>query len=709
MDIFDTCISVNNYILANNEVLARNELIKLLDFHSLNEIEYSPLVNHLIRETGLYPYLQAENASWQDRYIYEIFKVDVGGKVCTLHREQSSLLKRLINGENIAVSAPTSFGKSFVIDAFISIKKPNNVVIIVPTIALTDETRRRLYKKFANQYKIITTTEVELAEKNIFIFPQERAMNYINKIESIDILIIDEFYKASSDYDKSRSPSLLKAIIKLGQKSKQKYFLAPNITSIGDNVFTQDMIFENKLDFNTVFLEKYNLYKKISGSRIEKEIKKGHILLKILAIHNRKSLIYAASYPQIEKVANLLNEALPISKKPLLISFSKWLTLNYGANWRLTNLIKRGVGIHNGQLHRSLSQIQVRLFEEIDGLDSIISTSSIIEGVNTCAENVIIWRNRKSGGNSILDSFTYKNIIGRGGRMFKHFIGKIYLLEAPPDEEITQLDIPFPDAILGDIDADVYKNSLNNEQIGKIIAFKKEMYNLLGKDTYDRLLKENIFQSNNSDFIKEIAKQMKENPDEWNGLSYLNSDDTESWKRLLWKIINLQPGEWGDGAYGIQHRKFIDFVTVLINNWESTIPELLDILDEYDIDIEQFFKLERIVAFNLSSLISDINILQKEILNNGTDVSPFISKVSHAFLPTVVYQLEEYGLPRMISRKIHDNKIINFMDNDLNIHNTIEIFLKFGKEYLLSNIIFDDFDRYIIDYFYDGITLTNSI
>ena len=148
-------------------------------------------------------------------------------------------------------------------------------MIIVPTIALTDETRRRLYKKFAHKYKIITTTEVELAERNIFIFPQERAMNYINKIDSIDILIIDEFYKASSDYDKSRSPSLLKAIIKLGHKSKQKYFLAPNITSIGDNVFTQDMEFEDKLGFNTVYLDIFEKYKEIAGDKIEKELQKG--------------------------------------------------------------------------------------------------------------------------------------------------------------------------------------------------------------------------------------------------------------------------------------------------------------------------------------------------------------------------------------------------------------------------------------------------
>ena len=710
MDIFNTCHSINDYLLADNELTARNELIKLLDYHLKNEIEYSPLVNHLIRETGLYPYLQPENALWEDRFVFEVFKIDIGDKEVTLHREQSSLLKRLVNGENIAVSAPTSFGKSFVIDAFIAINKPKNVVIIVPTIALTDETRRRLFKKFADDYKIITTTEVELAEKNIFIFPQERAMYYINKIDTIDILIIDEFYKASSDYDKSRSPSLLKAIIKLGRLAKQKYYLAPNITSLEENVFTEGMTFVEKLDFNTVYLEKIELYKKINGNRIEKEIAKGQELLNILEDTRTKSLIYAASYPQIDKVSNLLNENISISEKPLLIEFSNWLTLNYGANWKLTSLVKRGVGIHNGQLHRSISQIQVKLFEEPNGLDNLISTSSIIEGVNTSAENVIIWRNRKSGGNSILDSFTYKNIIGRGGRMFKYFVGKIYLLEPPPinDDEPTQLDIPFPDTILGDIDAELYKDSLNNEQIAIITAFKQEMYDLLGKESYDRLLKENIFQSNNSEFIKVTARQMKTNPNEWNGLSYLNSDDTESWDRLLWKIISLHPGEWGDGPYGVQHRKFVAFVKVLVDNWGSTIPDLLDRLDEFDIDIEQFFKLERIAAFNLSSLISDINILQKEILSNATDVSPFISRVSHAFLPSVVYHLEEYGLPRMISRKLHNYGVIDFLDDNLNIHNTIELFQSIGINQILDMEFMDKFDRYIIKYFYDGITVVKK-
>jgi len=300
--IFDTCQNINTLLQSDKDNEAREVLIKLLDYHNLKQIAYTPVVNHFIRETGLFPYLREETSNWEERYIYDVFKVNVGeDKPVTLHREQSFLLKKLLSGKSLAVSAPTSFGKSFVIDAFIKINKPKNVVIIVPTIALTDETRRRLYRKFASEYKIITTTEVEPGEKNIFIFPQERAISYLNKVDYFDILIVDEFYKASNVHDKERSPSLIKAIIKLGQKSKQKYFLAPNITSLSENPFTQDMEFIH-LDFSTVFLEINELYKEINKD----SQKKGEKLIEILNIKETKSLIYAGTYSNIDTISTIV-------------------------------------------------------------------------------------------------------------------------------------------------------------------------------------------------------------------------------------------------------------------------------------------------------------------------------------------------------------------------------------------------------------------
>lgn len=696
--VFDQCHLINGLLIANQENEARQELIKLLDYHNSNDLAYNPLVNHLIRETGLFPYLEPETSNWEERFIYNAFKVDVGEeKPLTLHREQSFLLKRLLEGKNIAVSAPTSFGKSFVIDAYIKIKKPNNVLIIVPTLALTDETRRRLYKKFAHEYKIITTSDVELSNKNIFIFPQERAMNYINIVESFDIMIVDEFYKASSKFDKERSPSLIRAMIRLGAKSSQKYYLAPNISSIDSNPFTEDMEFI-RLDFNTVFLEKHDLFNQIKNNE-----EKSDKLLEILSQNKGKSLIYAGTYSNIDSLTNLFLDTYEPAKNELLEIFADWLSKNYDVNWSLTKLISREIGIHNGRLHRSLSQIQVKLFEEETGIRNLISTSSIIEGVNTSAENVIIWRNRK--GSAKLDDFTYKNIIGRGGRMFKHFIGKIYILEQPPEEGQTQLDIPFPDEILGGLDEVKYEGLLTKEQVAKLKIYNDEMAELIGVQVYEELKSASAFQSSNSDLIKTIAIDLKTNPDEWNGLYYLNEFKPEDWDRLLYKVIKLQPGNWDT-----EYKTFVEFIKIMAYNWSKSIPELLKELEDYDVGIDKFFLLERNVTYKFSALLNDLNTLQKRILKNKQyDISKFIKWCSHAFLPKVVFQLEEYGLPRMISKKLHESEVINFYDNELTIHSVVEKLNEIGKEHTIERTNnLDAFDKYILEYFFDGIKITNA-
>jgi hypothetical protein len=698
MDIFETSTLINNLLNKNQADQARNELIRLLDYHSKEQIEYSSLVNHLIRQTGLYPYLDIESSQWQDRFIYDVFKVNIGRKEeVTLHKEQSGLLKKLLNGESIAVSAPTSFGKSFVIDAYIAIKRPTNIAIIVPTIALTDETRRRLFRKFSNEYKIITTSEVELGEKNIFIFPQERAINYINSIESLDLLVIDEFYKASAQFEKERSPALLKAILRLGEKSKQKYFLAPNISKLNDSPFTKGMEFLH-LDFNTVVLEKYELYRVIDG---DDKLKSEH-LLKILSKAKSKSLIYAGTYSEISKITNLLIESIKPTSLELLSEFSTWLEVNYDANWTLTSLVRRGAGVHNGRLHRSLSQIQVKLFEEPEGLKNLVSTSSIIEGVNTSAENVIIWRNRNGG--SRLNDFTYRNIIGRGGRMFKHFIGNIYILDEPPNEESTQLNLTFPDELVGDINENEFKDELTSEQISQIINYRKEMSDILGKKVFAKLQRENSFHNADAYLIKSIAEDMVRNPTGWNGLAYLNSGDPRRWDRLLFKMIDLKPSGWD-----IRYSYFVEFIKILSRNWEDSIPTMLRSLSQCNIDVESFFQLERNATFKLAALVHDVNILHQNIISDQVDISPFISRLSHAFLPSVVYQLEEYGLPRMISRKVHKSGIINFTDPDLKLHDAISILSKIGVATVKKRCkTLEGFDSYILDYFFEGITLSDE-
>lgn len=691
-EIFEECAQINALIENSNKAEARSMVINLLDKLRRDGNEYTPLINHVIREVGLFPYIDPKTALWEDQVVVEAFKANVGDETpVTLHSAQSHVLKRLLLGDNVAVSAPTSFGKSFIVDAFIAIRQPENVVMIVPTIALADETRRRIEHKFSHKYKIITTTDATITERNIFIFPQERSFAYLDKLEKIDMLIVDEFYKASSMFDDDRSSSLLSAIIELGRISRQKYYLAPNIHKIADNVFTQGMQFMRLTDFKTVITKAAKIYEKRRSDENVDEFKKNN-LVNILQNNTAKTLVYAGSYNNINKVSTILADNLPYKETSLLRDFNDWLKVNYGDSFSLCQLSERGIGIHNGKMHRSLSQIQVKLFECTEGLDTIISTSSIIEGVNTQAEQVIVWSNKN--GLHKFDYFTYRNIIGRAGRMFKYFVGKVYLLEEPPVQENTTLTIDFPDEVAESLDSEDPGIEINQEQNNHIKEYEEFMMNALGAENFRQIRKLSIFKSCDPRILKSLIEKLKANPNWPRGYAALAATNTYNWREPVLDVVSLL----GDNMA----RLIKIAIWKMPDNWTRSIAEVYSELS--DISYEDLFSAERYLSYNLCSTLSVINILKKSFDPTSPDISLFIGRAANAFLPKLVYQLEEYGLPRMISRKIQNSGLINLEDDSVEISEIIKQFNNIGREKViqgLNNLL--PFDKFIINYFYDGI------
>lgn len=691
-EIFEECAQINALIENSNKAEARSMVVNLLDKLRRDGNEYTPLINHVIREVGLFPYIDPKTALWEDQVVVEAFKANVGDETpVTLHSAQSHVLKRLLLGDNIAVSLPTSFGKSFIVDAFIAIRQPENVVMIVPTIALADETRRRIEHKFSHKYKIITTTDATITERNIFIFPQERSFAYLDKLEKIDMLIVDEFYKASSMFDDDRSSSLLSAIIELGRISRQKYYLAPNIHKIADNVFTQGMQFMRLTDFKTVITKAAKIYEKRRSDENVDEFKKNN-LVNILQNNTAKTLVYAGSYNNINKVSTILADNLPYKETSLLRYFNDWLKVNYGDSFSLCQLSERGIGIHNGKMHRSLSQIQVKLFECTEGLDTIISTSSIIEGVNTQAEQVIVWSNKN--GLHKFDYFTYRNIIGRAGRMFKYFVGKVYLLEEPPVQENTTLTIDFPDEVAESLDSEDPGIEINQEQNNHIKEYEEFMMNALGAENFRQIRKLSIFKSCDPRILKSLIEKLKANPNWPRGYAALAATNTYNWREPVLDVVSLL----GDNMA----RLIKIAIWKMPENWTRSIAEVYSELS--DISYEDLFSAERYLSYNLCSTLSVINILKKSFDPTSPDISLFIGRAANAFLPKLVYQLEEYGLPRMISRKIQNSGLINLEDDSVEISEIIKQFNNIGREKViqgLNNLL--PFDKFIINYFYDGI------
>ncbi len=222
---------------------------------------------------------------------------------------------------------------------------------------------------------------------------------------------------------------------------------------------------------------------------------------------------------------------------------------------------------------------------------------------------------------------------------------------------------------------------------------------IIGVENFARVRRENLLQDSDADFLLRLAIDMNNNPNDWRGFGYLNSDDPEKWDTMLYKVIRLKSRDW-DGKFS----NIVATTKAISYNWDRDLPSILSDIKIYGIDIDDFFKIERTITFKLSALLSDVNALHKMIVDSSVDISAFIGRMSRAFLPSAVYHLEEYGLPRMISKKIHASGLIDFIDPEMDLLAALERFNHLGLEAVLAVKSLGPFDRYIVKFFFDGIT-----
>lgn len=327
--------------------------------------------------------------------------------------------------------------------AIVASKKYKNIVIIQPTLALLDETRLKL-KKYADDYKIIVRTSQPYSEdkRNLFLLTAERVMEY-EPLPQIDFLIIDEFYKLSLRRKDDRADTLNNAFLKVVNKFHSRfYFLGPNIDGITDGFAEKyDAIFY-KSDFSLVdcnVIDKSNL---INWSNSDKQIDKEKItiLCELLdELRNEQTLIYCSTPARARRMAKVYLEYLQRigREKNNQLPLIEWINKNVSPKWSLAKELQYGVAIHDGSLQKHIGASIIKYFNE-GRLNCIFCTSTIIEGVNTSAKNVILF-DEKKGGNEI-DFFDYSNIKGRSGRMMEHYVGRIFNFCHVPVQKAIVID-----------------------------------------------------------------------------------------------------------------------------------------------------------------------------------------------------------------------------------------------------------------------------
>ncbi|OYO30783.1 DEAD/DEAH box helicase [Janthinobacterium sp. PC23-8] len=436
-------LSTANSLLSNpyEEVLGRELVIRALDAKE-KFINHLGILKAMVRKAGLYPYLSSEFAkiSIEEQYAIEIYRAAyLPGFI--YHSMQLKILKLLNEGRNVVLSAPTSMGKSAIVDSLIASDKYFRVVIVVPTIALIDETRRRIAHKFASRYDVISHNSQELRDsrKTVFVLTQER-INERTDLKHIDLFVIDEFYKLAfkkNDAD-ARTISLNICLSKLLLVSKQFYMIGPSVDEVrGLNDFGRNYVFVPSA-FNTVAVNvtEYNIP---ANDREEKTRALLKILRPIGSTSGEQTIIYCRS-PQAaaEIVESLIENEIGASVRS---SYTDWIDTHYSTTWAYSRAVRAGIGIHHGSLPRAIQQYTIDLFNE-KKLKVLICTATIIEGVNTNAETVVVFDNRSGTGS--IDRFTHNNIKGRAGRMNVHFVGNVHCLEKIPEDTIEGriVDVP---------------------------------------------------------------------------------------------------------------------------------------------------------------------------------------------------------------------------------------------------------------------------
>jgi DEAD/DEAH box helicase/Helicase conserved C-terminal domain len=403
--------------------------------------------NELVEAAGLHPYVDRKNLRGSIAIRHE-FHRSRSLPSYYLHREQLMLSAYLEEGRSVIVSAPTSFGKSLLIEEVIATKQHNNIVIIQPTLALLDETRKKLEKYRDTYHLVVSTHQRPMEGRNLFLFTGERVVEY-ETFPLIDFFVIDEFYKLSLARDDERAATLNQALYRLLKITDRFYLLGPNIKSVSTGLTEKHDAIWHRSDYATVSVDVTKVYEGKGWRERDRKSVQGREkeLFRLLPKLDEPTIIYCASPHKATELADRFSSHLDGSEADIIVPQANsdvidWIEENLHERWSLARTLRKGIAFHHGSLPRHLGSSIVDGFNR-GHIQYLFCTSTLIEGVNTTARNVILFDKQK--GRKPIDFFDYKNIVGRSGRMTIHYVGKVFQFHPEPSQLDLDVDVPLFD------------------------------------------------------------------------------------------------------------------------------------------------------------------------------------------------------------------------------------------------------------------------
>ncbi len=382
-----------------------------------------------------------------------------------LHRYQKNVLDRFIPRQRnrYVLTAPTSFGKTFLVYEIIQKMNYRNILLIFPAISLLSENYTKLCSWDAfNEYTIHSLSEemFDLNEKNIFIFTPERFLSFMDVHSQFhfDFAFIDEVYKIDNSFIIDQET--------LGENERDTAYrlaleficnLSDDMLLAGSYMMLPMADTQQKKSFNDFARDngfsflRYNQleivskeYTTIKGKQqyyidelpveigsISKSQKIANII-KSLSSPSENTIIYCGRRSDTESYAKQLlrdqeliasfQESCSRKGSPIYEMFLEHLQSTFGDDWIVLKALKCRIGIHHSLVPKYIQKEIINLFNK-GALICLFSTTTITEGVNTSAKNIIITSSKK--GTKPLRQFDAKNIAGRAGRFQQHYSGRV--------------------------------------------------------------------------------------------------------------------------------------------------------------------------------------------------------------------------------------------------------------------------------------------
>lgn len=388
---------------------------------------------------------------------------------------QREIYQYLSQGKDVAISGPTSSGKSFILREYIEkeLEKEDDfeAIYVVPTRALITEVSNKLSDRF-DDIDIQTGAhfnETDKTSNTFLVVTPERCLNLASETRreniSPSLIFFDEIQNLESGERGVLFENVIESISDYWPKSQivaaGPYLQNPGRTLsslTGREVKQVDTKFAPVLQLKVVleFLKdggvgnRRHMNAKVyspSGEKLKEKITEinsvtysdfNRSMTQSLPFildefgEDTKNIIYASRRDYAEdRAIKIADNREEIEERDSIEELVEFLRQSIHEEYSLAECIEKGVAYHHGMVPKIAREEIEDLYRNSTVIDNLVSTPTLLQGVSLPAEKIFLLSDNK--GSDDLSSFDFNNLIGRVGRLDTKLYGSIYCVTSEED------------------------------------------------------------------------------------------------------------------------------------------------------------------------------------------------------------------------------------------------------------------------------------